>query len=133
MFSSPHETHFLAILCCCFAAARASVCPSLDPGLIKLTSRKSSVPKKNTESEAARPENSAWEGDHLSSSGWHAGPCSLKGAGAHKICRGSNVLHVSIIALRVPSHGTVSHLEVGSKLRYISIWAKSDFHPLGLA
>ena len=39
--------------------------------------------------------------------GWHAGPRTLKGAGARKICRGSNVLHVSIIPLGVPSQVSV--------------------------
>jgi len=61
--------------------------------------------------------------------GWHAGPRMLKGAGARKICRGSNALHILIIPLGVPSQVTISHLEVGSKLRDPISEQKSDFHP----
>jgi len=72
-------------------------------------------------------------GRPLLAAGWHAGPRTLKGAGARKICRGSNVLHVSIIPLGVPSQVTVSHLEVGSKLRDPISEQKLYFHPQGLA
>ena len=54
-------------------------------------------------------------------------------AGARKICRGFNVLHVSIIPLGVPSQVTISHLEVGPKSRHPISDQKSDFHPLGIA
>jgi len=65
--------------------------------------------------------------------GWPAGPGTLKGAGARKICRGANVHHVSIISLALPSQVTTSHLEVGSKLIDPTCEQKSGFHPLGIA
>jgi len=82
----------------------------------------------NTESEAAKPEASAWESDHLSPAGWHVEQCTLR-----------ELMHVkSVVALmsfmfqlcirRCPA---ADGLSSGSWLKIKR--AKSDFHLKGIA
>ena len=62
--------------------------------------------------------------------GWHAGPRTLKGAGARKICRDSNVLHVNYTSEGAKPGDDLSS---GSwfKIKRSNIWAEVGIPPPG--